>query len=136
MAKLVGRYEHSLDAKGRVILPAKFRDRFVDGGYLTRYYEGCLALWTPGAFERQMDELQASAQQGREERVRARIMAQSSFEVDVDRQGRMAIPPPLRAFADLRDDVVVLGALDRVELWNPARWAQVEAEQGGWMTEG
>jgi MraZ protein len=134
VAKLVGRYEHSLDAKGRVILPAKFRGTFSQGGYLTPYHDGCLALWTHGEFERQMDELQAVAQESPQQRNRARLMAKNSFEIEVDRQGRMAIPGTLRDFAGLESDVLVQGALDRVELWDPGRWQErVEVPEKDWM---
>ncbi len=122
MATFVGRYEHSLDAKGRVILPAKFRADFERGGYLTENSEGCLALWTPGEFERQMAVMQERAASGRTNRNVARLWASTSHEVEIDRQGRMAIPSHLREFASLEGDVLVHGAIDRVELWNPAVW--------------
>ena len=93
MAGFVGRYEHSLDTKGRVILPAKFRGQFERGGYLTQNSEGCLALWTPGEFERRMESMQEKADAGRADRNRARIWASNSAEVEIDRQGRMPIPP-------------------------------------------
>ena len=102
MAGFVGRYEHSLDTKGRVILPAKFRGQFERGGYLTQNSEGCLALWTPGEFERQMDAMQEKTDSGRADRNRARIWAANSAEVEIDRQGRMPIPVHLRTFAGSR----------------------------------
>ena len=124
MARFFGRYEHSLDAKGRVILPAKFRQTFERGGYLSQFHDGCLALWTPEEFERQMLQMQEAAAQGRDERNLARVWASGSAEVEIDKSGRMPIPPHLRDFAQLSGEVLVLGAIDRVELWSPPVWEE------------
>ena len=126
MARFFGRYEHSLDAKGRVILPAKFRGSFERGGFLTQYRDGCLALWTPEEFETQLVQLQAAAEAGRPQRNLARVFAAGSQEVEIDRSGRMPIAVHLRDFAQLAAEapVLVLGAIDRVELWAPAAWQE------------
>jgi len=130
VTRFVGTFEHSLDSKGRVILPSKFRAAFEHGGYLTKYHEGCLALWTPEEFEKQLDANQAGASAQPEERNLSRLFSAGTAEVEVDRQGRMAIPPRLRTFAGLTGDVLVIGATERVELWDPARWeATVEPEE-------
>ncbi len=136
MAGFVGRYEHSLDVKGRVILPAKFRTQFERGGYLTQHSEGCLALWTLGEFERQMDATQQRAAAGSKvDRNRARLWASNSAEVEIDRQGRMAIPAHLRGFAGLESDVLVHGAIDRVELWNPPAWTERVLPEESWLLD-
>lgn len=135
MTAFVGRYEHSLDSKGRVILPAKFRTDFERGGYLTENREGCLALWTPGEFQRQLDAMRQQASDGRAQRNRARIWAASSHEVEIDRQGRMPIPSHLRDFAGLDGDVLVHGAIDRVELWSPLAWSERVAPEAQWLLE-
>jgi MraZ protein len=124
--KFYGRYEHSLDPKGRVILPAKFRAHFERGGYLTQYHQGCLALWTPDEFERQSATMESAQELGPAERNLARVWASGTQEVEVDRQGRVAIAPPLRVFARLDGDsgVLVMGAINRIELWSPERWAE------------
>lgn len=124
MVRFFGRFDHTLDAKGRVILPSKFRPSFEQGGYLTQFHEGCLALWTPEVFEQRMAAMEASQQEGRRERNLARVWAAGTQEVEVDRQGRVAIAPPLREFAGLDGPVVVNGAIDRVELWNPRQWSE------------
>jgi MraZ protein len=134
--RFVGRYEHSLDTKGRVILPAKFRGSFERGGYLTQHSEGCLALWTPGEFGRQMEVKQEQAEAGHSsERNRARIWASKAAEVEIDRQGRMPIPVHLRTFAKLDAEVLVHGAIDRIELWNPAEWETRVLPEDGWLLE-
>jgi len=133
VAGFVGRYEHSLDTKGRVILPSKFRAEFEHGGYLAQHTEGCLALWTPAEFERQTVAMVDRAESGRANRNRARLWASSSHEVEIDRQGRMAIPARLREFASLENEVLVHGALDRIELWNPATWAEKVQPEESWL---
>lgn len=124
MARFFGRYEHSLDPKGRVILPAKFRAAFEHGGFLTQHHERCLALWTPDEFEKQMVQRQQRQDESATDRNLARLWASGTQEVDVDRQGRIAIPQHLREFARLDGDVLVNGAIDRVELWSPAVWSE------------
>ncbi|HEX4978591.1 MAG TPA: division/cell wall cluster transcriptional repressor MraZ [Acidimicrobiales bacterium] len=123
-ARFIGRYEHSIDAKGRVILPVKFRAPFERGAYLSQHHEGCLALWTPEEFEVQLEQMQLAASQGPAERNLARVWAGGSAEIEVDKAGRMPIPSYLRTFAKLDSEVIVLGAIDRVELWNPAIWQE------------
>ena len=135
MAGFLGRYEHSLDIKGRVILPAKFRAQFERGGYLSQHTERCLALWTPAEFERQMAVILERAARGKADRNRARLWASSSTEVEIDRQGRMPIPAHLRVFASLESEVLVHGVIDRVELWNPTSWAERVQPEETWLLD-
>ncbi len=124
MARFFGRYEHSLDQKGRIILPAKFRTSFEHGGYLTQYLNRCLALWAPEDFDQQMRSQEQAQYESSEKRQLARLWSAGTQEVDVDRQGRIAIPQHLRDFARLDGEVLVHGAIDRVELWNPQVWSE------------
>jgi MraZ protein len=124
VARFIGRYEHSLDAKGRVILPVKFRAEFERGGFLSQFQEGCLALWTPDEFDTRLEANRTKSEQGRDDRNLARVWASGSSEVEVDKSGRMPIPAYLRTFARLETDVLVIGAIDRIELWSPAVWEE------------
>ena len=124
VARFIGRYEHSLDAKGRVILPVKFRGEFAGGGFLSKHSQGCLALWTPEEFDRQLEAKALQAEQGRDDRNVARLWAAGSSEAEIDKSGRMPIPAFLRQFAQLESDVLVIGAIDRIELWSPAVWEE------------
>ncbi len=136
MARFFGRYEHTLDAKGRVILPARFRAPFEHGGYLSQNHDGCLALWTPDQFERQMQDKEERESQRRVERNQARQWASTSHEVEIDRQGRMPIPARLREFAGLRENVLVTGAINRVELWDPVRFEDKVGPEEQRLSEG
>ncbi len=92
-------------------------------------------MWTPGEFERQTEAMQAKTDSGRADRNRARIWASNSAEVEIDRQGRMPIPAHLRTFALLESEVLVHGAIDRVELWNPQAWAERVLPEESWLLD-
>ncbi len=136
MARFFGRYEHSLDDKGRVILPSKFRGSFEHGGYLTQYTDGCLSLWTPEQFDLQMENMQERAATSKQDRNLVRLWASTSHELEIDRQGRMAIPARLRDYAGLVADVLLLGAIDRVELWNRQAWDEKVLPEEERLTQG
>jgi MraZ protein len=118
-------YEHSLDAKGRIILPAKFRGNFESNlALVSKHNEGCLAIWTPEAFDKVSAEMAARMEGTPEERQLARSWAMGSAEVDLDPQGRLAIPQYLRDFAGLEQGraVLVHGAITHIELWDRDTW--------------
>jgi MraZ protein len=136
VTRFFGRFEHTIDDKGRLTLPAKFRAAFEKGGYLTQGLDGCLALWTPEEFEAQTAAMQERAAQSQADRNLVRLWASSSADLVVDRQGRVSIPGRLRQFAGLTDDVLVLGTIDRVELWDPGRWEEKVVPEEQRLTEG
>lgn len=135
MTRFFGRFEHSLDAKGRLILPARFRIHFDHGGYLTQYLDRCLALWTPDNFEKQMNQMESNAAETRDNRNLARLWAAGTAEIEVDKQGRLPIPTYLREFARLDGPVLVHGAIDRLEFWNPAQWSSKVQASSRQLTE-
>jgi MraZ protein len=119
-----GRYEHSLDVKGRVVLPARFRLQFGTDAFLSQYLEGCLALWTPDEFNNRLTRLAEVQDRSAADRNLARVWAGGSHQVEIDRQGRVAVPTYLKEYAGLDGTVLVMGALERVELWSPERWEE------------
>jgi len=111
MLGFVGQFQHTLDVKGRLILPSKFRPEFERGGHLSPATEGCVALWTPGEFSRQNEEwLQLSRLGGASARQQMRYWASNSWSVDFDKQGRFALPTSIRDYGQLSGDVLVVGA--------------------------
>jgi MraZ protein len=136
VATFFGTYEHSLDEKGRVILPSKFRAPFEHGGYITEHLDGCLALWTPEEFDIQMESMKERGASGKSDRNRARLWASTSYELDLDRQGRIPIPARLRQYAALESEVLVLGAIERVELWNRENWETKVLPEEERLTQG
>ena len=135
-ARFYGNHEHAVDPKGRVILPARFREPFRTTAFLTKLPEGCLGVWTRPEFDRRTAAMLDKGRQGQAERNVARVWAAGAFEVTPDGQGRLAIPPGLRTFAALEGDVVVNGAINHVELWNARRWAEIDAEGSQFLLSG
>ena len=120
-----GEYTHSLDGKGRVILPAKYRGRLADGAIATSAVDGCLAVWAPEDFEAKAREMQEQARsETRAERDQARAFFSGTVEVTPGPQGRVALPQHLREFAGLDREVVITGQFDHIEIWDAERWRQ------------
>ena len=122
-ARFFGKHEHSLDVKGRVILPARFRESFDGKGFLSNYRHRCLALWTTEEWDKQLEQMEAMQEAGEAQMNLARVMAAGSVEVDIDKQGRFPIPQSMREYARLENEVLVNGALNRIELWSPTVWS-------------
>jgi len=124
----LGEYQHSLDAKGRVILPSKYRDQLSDGAYVTKGRGGCLSVYAAQEFSQVADRVREGSKRGRRELDAARSFFAGTAEVAPDKQGRIAIPQHLREYAGLDKDVVVAGVFSRVEIWDGRRWQERDRE--------
>ena len=118
----VGRYDRSLDQKGRVILPARLRGFFESSGYMAPHEDGCIALWTDAEFSAEAERQHAREADGPAARHEVREWFSHVSRVELDSQGRMPIPVDLRNHAALESDVLFVGVHDRVELWSRQRW--------------
>ncbi len=123
----LGTHTPRLDEKGRLFLPARFRDVLAGGVVLTKGQDRCLFVYTADEFARRAAAVQASSQATRAARDAARTFFSSAFDQIPDRQGRITVPPGLRGYAGLDRDCVVVGAGNRLEIWDLAAW---EAEEG------
>ena len=119
----LGTHTPKLDEKGRLILPAKFRDELAEGLVITRFQERCLAIWPIATFVEVAQSVRgtSSSQQVRDYQ---RMLASGASDETPDKQGRITIPPHLRAYAALEKDCVVVGAINRVEVWDATAWDQ------------
>src|SRR2546422_10574984 len=119
----LGENQHSLDAKGRVILPSKYRDQLSDGAYVTKGRGGCLSVYAAQEFSEVADRVREGSKRGRRELDAARSFFAGTAEVTPDKQGRIAIPQHLREYAGLDRDVVVAGGVPPGAMWGRARRA-------------
>ncbi len=133
----LGEYEHAIDDKGRLTIPAKFRAGLAEGVLVTRGLDGCLFVLPPAAREALSEKVanfplsQASA------RLFSR-MIYSGTECKLDKQGRILIPPTLRDHANIESEVVVIGVNSRLEIWSKERWQEMTTrmeEESGSIAE-
>lgn len=117
----LGKHLHSLDGKGRIILPARFREQLAFG-FITSQNDGCLAVWPGAEFEAKARRIGEQLDGDLEERDRARLFFAGAEAATPDSQGRIAVPLHLREFAGLKREVMVTGAFDHIELWNVDAW--------------
>ncbi|WP_454730319.1 division/cell wall cluster transcriptional repressor MraZ [Cellulosimicrobium protaetiae] len=126
---LLGTFTPRLDDKGRLILPAKFRARLAPGLVMTRGQERCLFLLPMDEFRRMYDQIRQAPVTSKQARDYLRVFLSGASDEIPDKQGRVSIPAPLRAYAGLDRDVAVIGAGTRVEIWDAQAWETYLAEQ-------
>jgi len=120
---LTGEFRHALDDRGRVAIPARFRARLGRGATLARWLDRCLAIFPANAWEELAAKLQALPTTNAAARQFGRFMSSGAVEVELDKQGRVLVPTYLREYAHIESgEVVVVGALNRLEIWAPAAW--------------
>lgn len=125
----LGTYEPKLDDKGRLILPAKYRDQLADGLVITRGQEHCLYVFTADDFMQMQEDARKAPLSNREARNYLRVFLSGAVDQEPDRQGRISVPANLRTYAGLERDLAVIGAGNRVEIWNLESWNSFLQEQ-------
>jgi MraZ protein len=118
----LGEHQHTLDAKGRVILPARFRDRLASGLVFAPSQDRCIDVYPLTAFERRVEELRAVPREDQRARAYLRVFLAGAHEEKPDTQGRVTLPPRLRAYAGLEKDLTINGADEKVEIWDRVTW--------------
>lgn len=118
-----GEYRHTVDPKGRIAVPARFRAQLADGAFVSRWIDACLAIFPRDAWDSLAARVASLPVTDASARTFSRFVFSGAFEVEVDRQGRVLVPANLRDWAELRAEAVVVGSRDHVELWSPDRWA-------------
>ena len=120
---MTGQYVHTIDAKGRLFIPAKLRQELGDTFHVTVGQDHCLSVYSDESWAAFMEKLKGLSYN---EVKRLRGLFAYGADCEPDAQGRILLPAKLREYADLEKDVVVIGSFDRVEIWNAERWAELE----------
>jgi MraZ protein len=124
-----GTHTPKLDDKGRLILPAKFRDELREGLVITRGQEHALDIRTLAQFAEFTEKFTRASQTDARMRAYGRMLFALASEQVPDKQGRVSLTPELRAYAGLSREAVVIGVYDRIEIWEPSSWTRYTAEQ-------
>lgn len=119
-----GTHEHTLDRKGRVIVPAAFRDELADGLVLAPGQEHCVELYPRAIFTRRVEELRDQPREDARVRAFVRFLLSQSEQATLDAQGRITIPPRLRDYGDLERDLAIIGSDQRIEIWDRSAWRE------------
>lgn len=124
----VGAFERQLDDKGRLAMPATFRDRLGEHCYLAKGQDKCVTVVPSTTFEEEAEAMAARVRLGEVSRNQLRALASSAILVSLDKQGRVNLDEQLRGYADLAlgEPVTVAGSFDRLELWSPQRFALID----------
>ena len=120
----MGEYNHIIDAKGRLIIPARFRELLGEEFILTKGLDGCLSIYPMDAWETFETKLRALPLTNKNARTFTRFFVAGATNCELDKQGRILVPQTLREFAGLEKEVVLTGNLDRIEIWSKEKWSE------------
>lgn len=118
----MGEYNHTIDAKGRLIIPSKFREILGDEFVVTKGLDGCLFVYDNNEWNVFEEKLKSLPLTNKDARQFVRFFLAGAANVEVDKQGRILVPSVLREFADINKEVVLVGVASRIEIWSKARW--------------
>lgn len=118
----MGEYNHTIDAKGRLIVPAKFREELGENFVATKGMDGCLFVFPKDEWMKLEEKLRSLPLNNKDARKLSRFFLAGACECEIDKQGRILLPAVLREFAGLDKDVVLAGVLGRVEIWDKDRY--------------
>ena len=124
MHMFMGEYNHTIDAKGRLIIPSKFREILGDAFVVTKGLDGCLFVYDNEEWKRFEEKLRSLPITNKEARQFVRFFLAGATEAEVDKQGRILIPNVLREFAEITKDVVLVGVGSRIEIWSRERFEE------------
>jgi MraZ protein len=125
----LGTHTPRLDDKGRLFLPAKFRDELLEGLVITRGQERCLYVWPMAEFVNLTEQMRQTPVTNKRVRDFMRMMFAGASDETPDKQGRVTIPPMLREYAGLIRDCIVIGAMNRLEIWDAESWTDYSNQQ-------
>lgn len=120
----LGQYQHSLDDKNRLTVPARFRELLSDGAFITQGFDRNLMVLTQAAFEQVYERLNAMNMADPSARLLRRLILGNAYQVEIDKAGRILLPQQLREFAALDGDAVIVGQGDYFEVWSPQAWQE------------
>lgn len=118
----IGEYQHTIDEKGRLAIPAKFRAQLSKGAVVTKGLDDCLFLYTLEEWEKLADKLAKLPISKSNTRAFSRLMLAGAMDVQIDKQGRIVLPEYLRGYGHLKKNVVVAGLYNRLEVWDQEKW--------------
>lgn len=124
----IGEYRHNTDNKGRIIIPARFRDDLGERVVLTRGLDGCITVYTLAQWSKVLEGLQVLPTTKRESRMYIHMLTAKAAECEFDTQGRILLPQSLILEAAIEKECVVIGVVDHVEIWSSHRWDSYYAD--------
>ncbi len=123
----IGQYEHTLEEKGRLLIPKSFREELKAGAVITKGLDGCLFLYSKEKWQILVEKLAELPLTKTDARAFSRLLTYGAMEVELDRIGRILIPPYLRDFAKIKTEVVVAGNIGKIEVWDKTKFREYES---------